>query len=96
MRFGSEKENLFQLIIGKLKLFEPYLKIEILDLLGTFTHLGINSIYINQEKVFSSIAENKNFLFSHLFKLILSNDNQVNIEYRVQIGKEFESMCEDF
>lgn len=67
-------DNLFSVVTSRLKLFEPYRKIDILEALGAFTYIGTESIYINQEKVFSSIVENKNFLFGHLLKLICDRE----------------------
>lgn len=83
--------DIFQAMAHRLKLFEPYQKVEILQLLSAFISSGAQSIYINQEKVYHSIVDNKNFLFGHLMKLIEDTNHEILVEYREFVDKEYES-----
>ncbi|CAD8074919.1 unnamed protein product [Paramecium sonneborni] len=86
----NQYQDIFQAMAHRLKLFEPYYKVEILQLLSAFTSQENQSIYINQEKIFSAIVENKNFLFGHLMRIDYLENNLL-VEYRVFVEREYES-----
>jgi hypothetical protein len=58
------KESIYSYLIKKLKVFKTYQKPEILNLLGGFCLLNHNSIYINQEKVYSNFVDNRQIIFT--------------------------------
>ncbi|CAD8158586.1 unnamed protein product [Paramecium pentaurelia] len=86
----NQYQDIFQAMAHRLKQFEPYYKVEILQLLSAFTSQEHQSIYINQEKIFQAIVENKNFLFGHLMRIDYLEDNLL-VEYRVFVEREYES-----
>ncbi|EAR95948.2 MIR domain protein (macronuclear) [Tetrahymena thermophila SB210] len=78
----SKSKNFFQYLVKKLKKMEPYTKNDILSLLASFCMFYHNSIYINQEKIFSSFIDNRQIIFNTLLKIreeIVDQPKDINL-----------------